>query len=528
MAKKVKTPGRKNQSKITKGAAILAVSSFFSYAFGLLRDRLLAGKFGAGESLDVYQASFLIPDLVLNIFLAGALASAIVPVLSDLLQSKEKKELNDTVSFLINAVLIIISIISLVCFILMPWLVLITAPGFVGEKRELLIATSRIMLLSPVIFGLSNLLGGVLISYKKFVAYSFSPVLYNAGIIVGILFLADRYGVIGVAYGTVFGALLHLSIRLVSVIRSKMRYRFITKPVPKPAVRSLKLMLPRILGLIAWQGNLWVFTFVGSTLQEGSVGIFNLARNFQSLPVSLIGISLATAVFPFLSSDFAKKREKSFMSDFIHSFKKIIFLTLPASFALALLSTSIISLFLGTGKFSAEAVAVTAGVLAIFSFVVPFESVNHLLSRTYYARHNTLVPVIISFGAMGINIALCFALTRYMGIYGLPLAFLIASIVQTFTLVIVLNKAFIRLHLSKMLGYTLRVLVPTISMAGVIAVILNYFPLRDTLLSRFFQLSTASILGFSIYLIIAYVLKIEEVHYVVAYIKKWQRKFVSQ
>ncbi|MBU1167463.1 hypothetical protein KKC60_03595, partial [Patescibacteria group bacterium] len=263
---------------VTLGAAILAASSFLSYAFGLLRDRLLAGQFGASMELDVYQASFLIPDLILNIFLAGALASAIVPVLSGYFAKGKNEEAFRIISFMINVVLAVIFVIAALCFAFMPFLVQITAPGFVGEKRELLIEVTRVILLSPLIFGLSNLLGGALVSLKKFLAYSLSPVLYNLGIVIGIIFLADQYGVVGVALSTIIGAFLHLSIRLISILRVGFRYHFIFKPIPKGAYKVFALMLPRIFGLLAWQGNLWAFTFFGSTLAEGSVGVFNLAR----------------------------------------------------------------------------------------------------------------------------------------------------------------------------------------------------------------------------------------------------------
>lgn len=504
----------------SRGALILALTSVLSYLLGLIRDRLLAAKFGASAELDVYQSSFIIPDLILNIFLAAALASAVVPVLSGYFSKNENAEAFRVTSYLLNLICLVLIIICFGTYFFMPSLVTLIAPGFIETKKNLLIETSRIILLSPIIFGLSNLLGGALVSLKKFFAYSFSPILYNLGIILGIYFLADRFGVKGVAFGTVIGAFLHLAVRLLALIKSNFRYTLVTTPMPAGAKNALALMVPRIFGLAAVQGSLWAYNYVGSKLPEGSIGVFNLARNFQSLPVSFIGISLATAAFPYLSADFAAEKLQNFQSHFSSAFKKIIFLTLPTSFGLALLSRPVIAIFLGSGKFNTEAIILTSSILAFFCAIIPFESIDHLLSRTFYAKKDTLKPVIISLFSMAVNIIACFALAKIVGLYGLPLSFLVGAVIQNFLLLIFLKKDLAFLSFRGVFSHFLKVLLASIFMTATLGVILKFCPANGSLRNQLLVLFSSLTLGGLVYFLAAFLLKIGEIKDLTQLIRK--------
>jgi len=194
-----------NKSKtIASAAIILGAASLVSRLLGLVRDRILAGQFGAGDELDVYYAAFRIPDLVYSILVLGAITAGFIPVFIDYLQ-KDKKDAWHLANSILN---IIGTSLIIVCFILIifaPWLIKLIAPGFSPEKMALTVKLARVMFLSSFFLGISTILGGILRSFKRFLIYSFGPIIYNLGIIFGALFLVEDYGLLGLAYGVVLG-----------------------------------------------------------------------------------------------------------------------------------------------------------------------------------------------------------------------------------------------------------------------------------------------------------------------------------
>jgi putative peptidoglycan lipid II flippase len=417
---------------ITFSAGILAASSAFSYAFGLLRDRLLAGQFGASAELDVFNSSFIIPDFIMNSF-AAALTTAFIPVFALWLYKKGEKqawELTNLILYLIAGLILISAILVL---IFAPWLCKLISPGFDDYRYSLLINTTRIMLLSPVFFSLSILFGSALQGLKKFISYAISPVLYNMGICGGIYFLAPKFGIYGAIYGVLIGAFCHMLIRFIELIYSGWQPIYIQKHWD--GVREvIKLMIPRAVSLFLVNFNLWVYNAIASTLAIGSISIFNLTRNFQSMPVSLIGIAYGTALLPSLASHFAKNDTREFKKDLSKTIKYVLLLSIPATIILMIIAKPIVRIFLGTGKFDAEAVAATGLMLSIFALAIPFESLQHILARAFYARHDTITPVKITIIATIVNIIASYGFTKLIGVNGLALGFICYSITQVLLL----------------------------------------------------------------------------------------------
>src|SRR3989338_1462683 len=325
-------------ASLKAGAAILTAATFGSYVLGLLRGRLLAQTFGAGRELDIFNAAFIIPDLLLNIFISGALAAAFIPVFTQLISQKNEKEAFETANSIISSGIIVLLALGSLIFIFADYFAIIVAPGFDEAGRETLVKTMRLLLLSPLIFTFSNALGGMLIGYKSFFAYGLSPVFYNFGIIGGI-FLSPFLGIFGPVLGTLAGALLHLA---------------------------------------------------------GSIAILNLARNFQSVPVSLFGIAFSLAAFPALSQAAGKKNKEDYLKILFKTLKNILLFTVLSALFIYLFGEFFIRLFFGGGKFSEQNIRLTAQTLAVFSLAIPTEGAIHLLARSFYSLKNTLTPVLIS------------------------------------------------------------------------------------------------------------------------------------
>ncbi|MDD4352218.1 MAG: lipid II flippase MurJ, partial [Candidatus Gracilibacteria bacterium] len=298
----------RNQSS-SLGASILAIAYAGSYLLGLVRDRTLAYYFPTAIK-ETYDAAFQVPDLIFNLFAAGILSAAVfLPIFRELVDEKEEEKAYSLASTLMNLISIIIIAIGLVCFFTMPALTKLIVPGFDPERQVLVTNLSRIMLLSPLLFGVSNVIGNILYSFKRFFSYGFAILLYNGSIILSIIFLQASLGIYSAAIGLVIGVLLHLVFRLIELSFTPFKYRFGIQLKSTEFWQLIKLAIPKTLGQITYQGNLFIFNRIGSLLQAGSISAFSYARNIQSFPVSLFGISLASAVFPDLSSQAAGREQ---------------------------------------------------------------------------------------------------------------------------------------------------------------------------------------------------------------------------
>ena len=471
---------------INRAAGILAVASLISALLGLLRDRLLAGRFGAGEELDIYYAAFRIPDFISMVLVMGAISAAIIPIFSQYL-AKSEKEAWQYFANLLNLFLFFLIIISIILIIFVPQILSLIAPGFSGSKKDLTVILTRIMFLSPVLLGISNMISGVLRVFKRFMVASAAPIMYNLGIIFGIFFFVPRFGLKGLAWGVAFGAFLHLLIQLPILFKVGFLPRRIFQFSHPGFLKTMKLTFPRALGLAAVQINLVVITAIGSTLASGSIAVFNLANNLRQLPVTLVGVAFSTAAFPFLASYFSKNEKEKFAEEFLSIFKKVLFLMIPLSFLIFVLRAHIIRIILGTGKFAWVDTQLTAACLGIFSIGVLAYGLVLLISKTFYAMRNTKIPAIISLFAVIINISLAFlfiwllsfenyfqsALINFLdlrgikenSVIGLPLALSLAGIFQLFLLLFFLRRKIKSFKVKEILKPFVKILTASIFLA---------------------------------------------------------------
>ena len=519
---------------IFSAAVVLAITGLISRILGLFRDRLLAGKFGAGNELDIYFAAFRLPDLIYSILIMGVISSAFIPIFAQYFK-KDEKEAWGLTGGLFNLVFAGLIAVSIVLIFLAPQVVSIIAPGFSGAKKEMTVILTRIMFLSPLFLGMSSILSGVLQYFHRFFVYSLAPIIYNVGIIIGILFFVPKIGLIGLAWGVVLGAFLHFLIQLPSAIYSGFKFQKFFSIFHEGIKKIIKLTIPRTIGLAGSQINYVVITAIASGLTVGSVAIFNLANNLQHVPIGIIGISFAMAAFPSLASSFAEENRKRFSDHFSSVFNQVLYLVLPITVIFFVLRAQIVRLILGTGQFGWADTRLTAAALGIFAASIFAQSLIPLISRAFYSTNNTKTPVSISLISIGLNVGLSFGLVwilnnhnfisqlfsdifRMSGIenfavLGLPLAFSISSIFNFVVSLKYYGKKMGQWNGKMILNSAYKMIISSIVMAMVIygsLQLLNLFVNTHKFIGLLIQSGIAAIIGIAFYFFVSLILKMTE------------------
>ncbi len=430
----------KSSSTIASAAIVLGLAGLLSRLLGVYRDRLLASTFGAGSALDAYYAAFRIPDFVFNLLVLGALSAGFIPVFSEYL-TKSKKKAWRLSQAVFTALFLVLLAICGIFFLFAPQLVALMTPGFSGEVLDQTIVLTRIMLLSPILLGVSSVFGGILQSFKQFVAYSLAPLLYNLGIIFSLFVFVPQYGLEGLAYGVVFGAFLHMTMQYLIVRKIGWKFKLFPFWKEKGLMEIIKLMGPRTAALAITQVNLLVITVIASTLGEGRLAIFNLAQNLAHVPIGLFGVSFAVAAFPVLSTQFCKKQHEKFRATVYKTLSQVLFFLLPTLIIFALLDEQIVRLVLGAGEFDWESTVLTARTILFLIPGIFAQALLPLFARVYYARKNTSYPFWAAVIGLIVMILSSFWFTKGLGdinqgtfivqdIAGLAAAFSLASLVQ--------------------------------------------------------------------------------------------------
>jgi len=487
--------------KTGQAAFLLMAASGLSYAAGLMRDRVLSTTFGATRYTDAYNASFLIPDLLFNLVIAGALSVAFVPVFTSYFKENEevaRKIANTIITF----GSLLLGGLGIILFFLVPYIITGFFHHIDPANHELIIGMTRIMLISPILFAVSNALGSILITQKHFLAYALSGFLYNLGIILGIILLNEHFGIYAASIGAIIGSFFHLAVRVLDIFTVKYKFRPTLNLRHKGVRKIFKLMIPKTASLVAWQIMLWVYTFVAFGLAEGSVAAFNYARNLQSFPVSLFGIAFATAVFPFLSDHAHNKDQENFSVDFQKTLEKILFFAVPAAIGMLIMNREIIEIILKGGVFDDAAVTLTSTVLFFFVLSIPVESMVHIFARGYYAYKNTITPMTFALIGYAINIGFCIFAAKFIGVSAIPIAFLIGTSIQLILLVAFFSKKLKGFNLGK---FALKFTKIGIA-AGLMALAVIYIP--SIISTSFFTLQIFRIaIGALIYFGVAILIK---------------------
>ncbi len=423
---------------VGSGAALLVLANLGSYGVGFVRDLVFAHSFGATGISDVYFSAFRLPDFLFNFLALGFISGALLPIFVKNHKQDPEKAVAIFGNFL-TIISLLIGFFSLIALVITPFLV---GLFYEGDHFSETVQMTRILLFSPLLFTLSNALGMILLAQKRFFSMAISPLFYNFGIIGGILFFPESWGVFSAGVGAIVGAFLHLATRLFDFPKTNIPL-CVTFGILPETRRIFWLGMPRMLGLASFQIVLIFFAHLATKSGEGGLAAWEFARNLQSLPVSLFGIALATAVLPFLT-DFAQEKKKDQFGDRLEkSFGQILFLTLPAAMGIALMAPILIAVLFERGAFSADATAKTATILLFLAIAIPFESLVHLFSRAFLSFENTIFPTLGKVVFLGGALLSANILSGKMGISALGIAFSAGCFLEILFLAIFLQWRFV-------------------------------------------------------------------------------------
>lgn len=447
-----------------QAAYVLAFFTFSSQILALVRDRLLANQFGAGTELDMYYAAFRIPDLLFVLFASTLSVYVLIPFVAKRIEEGGTERARSLLSYIFSLFLVGYSVLALGIAVGAPYIVEFVFPGFSGDEAETLVLLLRIMLIQPFFLGLSSLFGVITQLRKRFVLFALSPILYNIGIILGIVLIYPYVGLWGLAFGVVLGAALHMSVQIPFVRGSGLIPHFISRIPFKDLKEVFVVSIPRALTLSLHQLLFVVFVGIASVMAVGSVSVLQFAFNLQSVPLAIIGVSYSVAAFPTLAMLFSKGMREDFRMHISTAIKHILFWSVPATALLIVLRAHVVRVVLGTGAFDWDDTRLTAAVFGLFLISLVAQAINLVLIRGFYAAGNTRTPLVVTaISVMGtlllasllyvlFSTSVEFArglesLMRVAGVPGsevliLPFAFTLGMIVHSFVLLTIFGKLY--------------------------------------------------------------------------------------
>lgn len=380
-----------------QAAYLLAGLTLVSQLLALFRDRIFAHAFGASYTLDLYYAAFRIPDLVFALVASLVSAYVIIPRIAGKETEESRRLISHTSSFLV----LLGGGISLLVALLLPELLTAFFPQFVASSEFILL--SRILLIQPVLLGLSGIFTSVTQVHRRFVLFALSPVLYNLGIIGGAVFLYPSMGLPGIGVGVVLGALLHLLIHVPVVMRAGM--------FPVPTIPSATLIwsvvrdsVPRSLALSLGALTSLVLTALAVGIGAGSVAVYTLAGNLAAVPLALIGASYATAAFPVLAKEAGENKKEAFRDTLSAAARHLIFWSITAALLTIVLRAHIVRTIFGTGAFDWDATRLTAALLGVLIVGLVAQGFVLLASRAFYAARRSWNPLFIQVGGLLVSV----------------------------------------------------------------------------------------------------------------------------
>ncbi|HSR48993.1 MAG TPA: murein biosynthesis integral membrane protein MurJ [Anaerolineales bacterium] len=434
--------------RIARAAGVVMLGFLIANLTGLARQMLVLGTFGTGAEIDSYFAAARLPTLLFSLLAGGALASAFVPTFTGLLTDGDRPGAWRLASSVTNLILLGLTAFAAAVFVAAPWLVRhLIAPGFTDPVQiDLTVELLRILLLSPILFGASGLLMGILNAHQHFLLPALAPAMSNLGVIAGVLFFVPRLGIYGLAWGAVFGAALHLVIQLPGLSRRQARYHPVLG-LRNPSVRQVfRLMAPRLLSVGIVEINFLVNAIIASGLPTGSLTALTNAFTIMLMPQALIAQSTAIAALPTFSAQAAAGAFGELRASLARTLRGLLFLALPATLGLMLLRTPIVAMLFERGAFTPESTELVAWALLWYAVGLPGHALLEVVVRAFFSLKDTLRPTLVSLGAMGLNIILSLTLTSVFAgvgwkpVGGLALANSLATGVEALVLILLIRR----------------------------------------------------------------------------------------
>jgi len=406
--------------QIARAAGTVMFAFILSNVVGLVRQILISRAFGTGDSYDAFVAASRYPDLIFNLIAGGALASSFIPVFTGFLEKEDRASAWKLASAVINLVMFVLTAISILSAIFSVQVIrYILAPDFNPAKQQLAASLLRILLIAPTIFGVSGIVMGALNAHQKFLLPALASTMLWVGYIFGLIFLVPSMGIYGLAWGAVLGAFLHIGIQLPQLLRLPDWHFNFSLGLDDAAVREVLLLMgPRLLGVAVVQINFLINTIIASGQPEGSVSSLTYAFQIMTMPEVAIAQAIAIAALPTFSAQVARGELGEMRHSLASTLRGVLLLSLPATFGLILLRYPVIELLFQRGQFNAQSTDMVAWALLWYTAGLVGHSVVEILSRAFYALHDTRTPVIVGTIAMSLNIVFSFAFSALFASLG--------------------------------------------------------------------------------------------------------------
>ncbi len=428
------------RASLARAGLIVTLAFLASRALGWVRLVVIGTSFGATAELDTFFAAFRLPDLIFQLVAAGALSSALIPVIAGLLETDAESRAWRVASTVASLVLAILLVLALIMFVAAPVIVPAITPGFSEAQWAQTVELTRIMLLSPILLAMGALATSLLNAKNRFGAAAAAPIVYNLAIIGAAILLTPTFGIYSLAIGVVAGSACHIGIQILPLRQTGFRWVPRIDLEDSAARQALLLMVPRAVGLGASQLTFLVATSLASNLGAGAVSAFSIAFSVFQIPIGVIGIPIGVVMLPSMSRDLARGDVSSYVSLVGRALRLILWVMLPLAALTIVLRSEIVTLLFGYGRFDEHGVALTAAVLMCLSVALASESLIAILARAFYASRDTLTPVAAAVLAVALNVSLAIVLVGPLGLAGVGVAIAIGSWVEVGVLLTILNR----------------------------------------------------------------------------------------
>jgi putative peptidoglycan lipid II flippase len=495
---------------LIRSTGILMAAFFLNKILAIGRQIVIAQAFGTGSDYDAFVAAFRLPDILFMIISGGALGTAFIPILSERLTHRplDDPEGWKLSSGVLNTLLLVALGASLIGVVfalpLVQWFV---APGFSLDNQILTANLMRLTLISTIIFSISSLAGAVLHTRQHFFLPAIAPLIYNGGIMIGAIFLAEAYGVYGLIWGAILGSVGHLLVQIPGLMRHGLKYYPIFDWGDSDLWHILKLMGPRVLNIIVIQINFVVMFNLASYLGTGTVSALDYGWDLMQMPQTIIGSAIGIVLFPTLSELAARGDIAGLRQTLAQTLRIILALAIPAMVGLIVLGRPIIRVMFERGEFGPESTAAVYQSLQFWALALIAHCALEVVNRVFYAQKDTITPLLSSLVSMVINLLLALALYRSLLAGGLALSNGVAVTVEVLIMLVIAHRRLGGVYA----GSILNTLIRTLLAAGAMGLVILAFTAFAPNLSPLLVAAIGGGLGISVYLVTGLLLQVEEI-----------------
>ncbi|WP_315117520.1 murein biosynthesis integral membrane protein MurJ [uncultured Clostridium sp.] len=510
-----------SKDKFIKDSAIVMLLIILGKFFAIVRDALVAAKFGATYTADIYNFSIGIVYLLTTI--SYGLTTTFIPLNTDHINNYTREKRNRFVNNVINSYSIFTILVTVIIFFLSKYIVLTFGSGF--SKDPVIFNTSvsvvRLMVLSLIFVSLQSVITGVLQSHNEFYEPAAMSIVSNVVFIVYLVFFTEKYGIYGFALATVIGFLAQLLINIPKYKKLGYKYESYIDLKDEELKKMVNLMLPVIISTSLIQLNNFINRAFAVNIFEGAVTALDLSNKLNTLAYEVFAIGIAMVIYPTLSRYASGENLKEYKKALLKGINVIFIIMVPAAVAIAILRIPLITLLFKRGAFDDRAVTLTANALLFYSPAMIAYGLRDVLNKAFYSVKDTNTPMINSFIGIIINIGINILLVKYMGVSGLTLATSISSAIITIVMLIKLDRKLNGINLRYIFTSLLKIVFASLIMGVIIFIINNKVNLLFgmNMKGSLISLISSLILGSAVYFGIIYLLKIEEFLYLINLVK---------